>query len=450
MDSTSAPSQVGALEQLKEEDERLYRKIIRHHSSLARDREGRKAIVGEANDFVARLTEAPARLGAVSVDDYNWLNETALRWEVIYSSIFNIPKEISITVSPEQLERPAQTRVFTNVEVEKWLGDKAYELSRIRKVNYLLREVDALQKRMPSTPEEMEQDWRNAQVEFASQVLDGKINFVKQIASNSYRRLEEVWLQEVKQLRAFIIWEGRGCPWSDDGGVADYFRACEQMRDLLVDPGIKGRLPDDFAEAKSYLELNYLDKGGRLDPEKPGTQSLLKSKAAQALRRCGPPDRALSLRAAEVYARQFYEHITPAVTAKDREATLLVLKAFQLSEASPTPCAIANCFEAALAIYFLDPEVIRALWQESEGQPWPETWAATAVRLPSSRAWADAPEEVRDRLEVDYARGMLAFKGAMSERQKVALLSEARGAEEREAVEELFGRSRLLPREATL
>lgn len=451
MSSSTEPVLVSSLEPLKEEDEKLYLKILLHHASIAGDRKSRKSLILETDSFVKRLEKIVTRLQSISMDDYNWLSETAVRWEVIYSSIFNIPKDIRITLSPDQLKRHEQTRVFTDDEVETWVQDKARELSKIRKVNYLLKEADALQKRIPSTEEEMKQDWRQAQTEFASQVLSGKINFVTQIASNSYSRLDQIWLREVKQLRAFLTWEGRGCLWNPDGGADDYYAACEQMREMLVNKAIKGTLPEDFEEAKAYLELHYLDDNGKVNREKHDIRELLDSKARQVWKSSGEqnPDRNWGI--AETYVTQFYENIVPAVMMKDEEKTLLVLKAFQLSEASQSYCEITNAFETALAIYFLDADVIETIWRNSAGMKvWPHNWTVSEFYLPSFPIAFDIPKACQEQFHIDYSRRHFTFKGVMTEEQKQALITKAQSDQQRQGIEVLFDQSRLLLRESTL
>ena len=56
-------------------------------------------------------------------------------------------------------------------------------------------------------------DWRNATCYWISQILEGDLS-LNQIESNSYWRLEEIWLKEVKELRAYYIWEKR---WKEKG-----------------------------------------------------------------------------------------------------------------------------------------------------------------------------------------------------------------------------------------
>jgi hypothetical protein len=65
---------------------------------------------------------------------------------------------------------------------------------------------------------------------------------------------------------------------------------------------------------------------------------------------------------AETYARGFYENIIPAVTQGRPDSTLAVLKAFQFSKENRY--LIINCFEVALAISFLDAEIVQEIWDQ--------------------------------------------------------------------------------------
>ena len=55
----------------------------------------------------------------------------------------------------------------------------------------------------------------------------------------------------------------------------------------------------------------------------------------------------------------FYENIIPAVTMKDVDSAAMVLNAFGFSKENRY--LIINALEAAIAIYFLDADVIREL-----------------------------------------------------------------------------------------
>ncbi len=70
---------------------------------------------------------------------------------------------------------------------------------------------------------------------------------------------------------------------------------------------------------------------------------------------------------ARIYVEMFYENIIPAVTEQDNDSILMVLKTFHFSEADEHRYHIISCFEATLAIYFLNPGEIVSLWEKSNG-----------------------------------------------------------------------------------
>jgi hypothetical protein len=359
----------GVLHDLRADDERLYQELMRNHASPRWTR--RQAFFHEADAFLDRLQDAPRGLDSISSEDFAWLTETAQRWEVIYASILNVPKNVVITTSPTQLRKTEQDTVYTAEQVERWLQVRAYDLSRIRKVNRLLRQAYAIQRSIQSTLEETIQDWRYAQADFAWQVLSGTISFATQLPPNAYERLQEVWMREVKQHRAFLIWEDEGCPESPDGGVSDYELACAELRRFLAGTGFaKPTLPQAFAEARAYLEQHFLDKRGRLDLKKPATEAMVRAKAQEIWTRCGQDDADANWSKAESRTRQFYENVIPAVTRKSPESTRLALEALSW-DGNGAACEIANCFEAALAIYFFDADVVRQLFQQSRTGLWP-------------------------------------------------------------------------------
>jgi len=68
---------------------------------------------------------------------------------------------------------------------------------------------------------------------------------------------------------------------------------------------------------------------------------------------------------AREYAKLFYENIIPAVKKDDPEKVENVLKAFGFSETQEHHYySMINCFEVALAIYFLPDKIIRNLWEK--------------------------------------------------------------------------------------
>jgi hypothetical protein len=57
---------------------------------------------------------------------------------------------------------------------------------------------------------------------------------------------------------------------------------------------------------------------------------------------------------------KYYENIVSAAIASDRAATDRVLEALGLLPGFEQYAAIVNCFEMAVAISFLDPDLVRA------------------------------------------------------------------------------------------
>lgn len=361
-------NELSTIDELKEKDEELNAELLKNHLSFARDGAELRSFIEEADHFTGALDRLWAKVS--SMQEYNWLMDTALKWQGIYSSILNTPKDIQIHPPPKELKPPLPTGFFSESDLERRIRQNAHKLSITRKLNYLLKDTHALLKKIPSTEKEMLTDWDHAQIEFASQVLDGEIDFVRQIASQSYPRLERIWLREVKHLKAYSIWEGRGGgldAWHKD---SDYFQACDQIREMLVAKPIK-KTSFDFKEAKAYLETKYLDKKGRLDPVK--AKPLLAERAyfvwEAGVEDLGPEGNHY---VGEKYLKMFYENIIPAIIEDDFDKTLTVLEAFEFSNRLGNRYRIINCFEVAVAIYFLNPTHIRKIWAiGQDGKPLP-------------------------------------------------------------------------------
>jgi hypothetical protein len=108
---------------------------------------------------------------------------------------------------------------------------------------------------------------------------------------------------------------------------------------------------------------------------------------------------------------------------------------------------IVNCFEAAVAIYFLAPETVERIWAKARAAGRQDSYTVTAVEDRNwPRAWSP-PSALRDRLSFDPGSSLLVLHGALTERERNALLAQLPA--NRRAVEELFEKSRLLP-EATI
>lgn len=433
------------MEEVKKTHDELYDKVLKDHRALLKNTQELSAFMSSANRLVKDIQTLSAHVG--SLDDYTWLSDAIVRWQLVFSSLLNIPKEIRISSPTMPLETEQPVRLMPEEEMEQWLSARAHHLSIVRKANTLLREADFIE-RIPSSPEEMNGDWRSANIDFADAVLKGRINFARQIGSRSYYRLERQWLREVKQLSAYRIWENRpGAP-QQDTSEQDYYEACEQIRSMLVNRGIKASKVD-FEDPRAYLETHYLT-GGKIVQDDDRTKQLIDSKANRAWDAGGEIDVPANRSVARRYVTAFYENIIPAVTKDDPESVLCVLKAFQYAKGSEVRFLLVNCFEVALAIYFLDPDIIEDLWNKAEGKPYPTSWSISTVTVESWPKDYIVPIKFRDRFRLDRAAGEIVFEGVMTESQRAALSTHLTNPEHLRALNELFEQSRLLPREMTL
>lgn len=406
-----------------------------------RDREYIKSFKGRANHLLESLTELSGQV--TSVDDYNMLSEIASQWQVVFSTILNEP--VDIKIHPPSLNMWTN-RPLTEEELKSNQEMRAKELSIIRRINNILQQARTDLKD-DSSREQKEGDWHNAQVEFAWRVLEGKINFIQQLSPESYWRLEDVWLREVKRYKAYCIWESRGSPFTwNPNPDADYLRACDAILDKLVDPDIKKSSLTEFEKARTYL-MHYLSKDGRLDAAK--SEKFIQQRAYHVWKSGGEDDEQRNYGIAETYLKMFYENIIPAVMRDDEESTLLVLKSFQYSRALGGRYLFINCFEVALAVYFLNPSIIGRLWAKSAAGSRPESWLRSEVPVNSWPGYL-LSKDCGGKFTYDWERQRIAFEGVMTKRECAALLKGLTRDEHRRAVIKLYRLSRCLPRDMTI
>jgi hypothetical protein len=232
----------------------------------------------------------------------------------------------------------------------------------IRKVNAHLQQprqrLFKILEGVTSSKSDEEQDWCAAELVFALEVLEGRLHLTRRLDSNTWPLLEKEWLSDVKRTKAYLLWEDRGD--DPDRHRRDYDDACAALRGRLVDERAKAPV-HDFDVVEKYLRERFLSQD-RFDERKPAARELLERKAQRISRTSPDQDSFGDWCHACEYARMFYDNILPAVHKKDQDATLAVLKAFQFSRAPENRYLIIDCFEAAIAIYFLDAGTIRGIW----------------------------------------------------------------------------------------
>jgi hypothetical protein len=247
---------------------------------------------------------------------------------------------------PESL-KPTLKR-FSKQALEDWLRDATYHLSRDRRTRVALTEtVDQILRRMPYSPEEREQDARSARLLFACKVLDGDIDLARQELPELFAQLEDIWLSDIIQFKAYFVAEARGDGCDPLHSEENYFEAWAQITHRLSSP-VKAT---GLGVLRAYIERYLTD--GRFDTgSNPQAHTLVAKKAHRLWEVTRSADVVNWLEAA-AYSRGFYENLIDANTdpQSDRRnvATERALLAFDTGNGP----LLANCLEAAMAIYFL-------------------------------------------------------------------------------------------------
>jgi len=378
-----------------------------------------------------------------SFDDSRWLSDTAVKWQSMLSTTFGEPRTMITSAKPKSKwfpSTPPASSLFSKEEVEIWLNIWA-NLIKFASLN--------------------QQDNESycsylAKVAFASEVLNGKINFAQRIAPESYDLLEEIWLRDVKLLIAYFEWvkDKRLFVQHD----RNFYDASNHIRLLLVDDGMKAQR-EEFYMAKDYLQKKYIDinmsednKNNFTMKQGPEVHQLIEKKAHEIFETTGSTDSHRNWIYAETYVKMFYENIVPAVEENDKEKVLRVLKAFQYGRMNGF--LIINCFETALAIYFLDPDIIQSLWNDSVEKPYPNSAVESIVEVGSWPRNFTVKEKCGSRFWFDATR--IGFKGVMLDAEREALekalkatTSGELAVKHVEAIKRLYDQSRLIHKETT-
>jgi len=358
--------------ELKTQHQQLYEEALRNCRIIADDPNTQKKFLEKFDRLLAGMKAYSHHIQ--TFEDQRWLKDALIKWHSAFSSVLGIPRDVlgQVEVQPP---RPESRKPLSKGELTKYIETTAFFKSHSRMVmkidklgedrrNTIIRRFqqnpdkiyEIISEEIVNTEEERHTDWYNATVSTASEILDGKINFAYQMGSDTYDHLEETWLKDVKLMKAYFIWKRKGSNWG--GEQENYDEACWDIRRRLLDPQFKAPL-DYFAEAKAYLQDRYL-RNDEIDEGKENTTRLIQTKAKRICQTTGDCNEEVNRQRAERYIRMYYENIVPAVENKKVESIDKVLEAFRFSKEFGRRYLIINCFEAAIAMYFLDPEVIKA------------------------------------------------------------------------------------------
>jgi hypothetical protein len=240
--------------------------------------------------------------------------------------------------------RPPDRELWPEAAISRWVEDQAYEASKRRAVWKVKRMTpDMLLQLLPSSREEQLEDWFTACDQFAFETLASSIP-LHQIGAESYIRLEECWLEDMKKLQAYAIkmrQSGRG----DMDHAADYYaQACQELSERLQ-AGSKLDC-DGFTPVLEYLENRFMSNGV-IDMAK--AEPLIRAKAERLWKMTGG-DAEVNWLIAETFVRDFYGNLAFAVLGMDIQAYDKVMGALLAGD----PVAqIVNVFEITMAMNFL-------------------------------------------------------------------------------------------------
>ena len=354
-----------SINELKGEDNSLRNKIHEVGKRVPTDNRLRKTLIHDIDDFIGKVTKLSLR---EKKQNYQWLERSAIEWQEIFSEVFTIPRnffsEFKLPQRPTEIISSRERQVIRYSQIKKDIATHAYYIGQDRKLFSFERKIAELKQNrnrifgeFPSTPDEEQQDWLKARTYFASNVLSGKPDLVYQLNEESYKELEQVYLEDMKEIQAYHIWQQKGSPIAQN-----YLEACEQIRKRLLNKEIK--TPEaDFTELRLYLSKKYLTGPANSFPATSyGSESVqqLKQNKAQriweVLLKTGAASSPESdWKKAVEHAALYYDNIVGAIEG-NKVCVKNVLKSFVEPWRS---YRVVNCFEAAIAIYFIKPELIQ-------------------------------------------------------------------------------------------
>lgn len=341
------------ISQIKSDYDELEYKIVERKIDFSESEVSN--LVENINSILGGIEEYSKNIKEITFDDHSQLSKTTLK---LQSFLSNFGKARTVELSQPDKWLPSASKSFSEEEIKNLLNHQAALIAYAR------------EQQKPN--DRADENWHIAEIYFASEVLDGRINFASRIASESYIRLENIWLKDVKLLQAYYRSIKRGKT-NNSFHIEDYFEVCKHIREeLLTGSIIKGH-SNEFTEAEDYLQKHYVEKINNKYQLKPiirDSENKLYNLINYKAKRISEVDTTENRTDkddwynAETYVKMFYENIIPAVLEKNEEKTLRVLKSFQYSKTNRF--FMINCFETALAIYFLDTKVIKKLWEKAE------------------------------------------------------------------------------------
>jgi hypothetical protein len=319
--------------------------------------------------------------------------------------------------------------------VDSFIERAARDFSHTRKLEVLTGNRDILDS-ISSPLEAMLEDYLSARALFVLNVVEREIPFGL-LDSQSYKHLENSWLRRVKQTKAFYIWKNGGT----GNAEADFDKAGKEIRAWFISR--KQADLQDFERVKAYIEEGFLGAKRNLDDGKPSAHSAIENKAKRIWQTTGQTNEKLNWFRAKLYVTMYYENIVGAVTETEDQArkTATILKAFEFSKSPENNYQIINAFEAAVAMEYLNKDVIAELLKD------PSSFDFNLVPVDDWPEHIEKPTICGGRFSYERDAKQIVYEGEMSEHERDAIRAEVKTEVQRLAIDHLFLQSRRRPLE---
>jgi len=337
---------------IQAEHERLWAEHL-----AAGDKNRSQDFVANAESLVDQMVTYSGQ--ASSMEEFEWLRTALEKWRIVFATVLRKPKWIAVTMPPV-VEPAAEsgTMMWTAQDLENRVLARANELAKDRAVRKAAAaSATQLLARTPSNPEEEREDYETANVYLACDVLDGVIG-IAQLQPSAYPRLETVWLEDVKRLKAYFIWLESGGKGRDD---SCWLEACGDIQRRLLNRDKSGNL-QEFETIRAYFEQICLTND-RFDAKK--AHDAIEAKARRLWQVADRGDEKNWTTATD-YVESLYENMVAAVCRQDSEAASTVLGLLDTCEpASDRTHLMTNAFEVAVAARFVPVKLEKAVSQSA-------------------------------------------------------------------------------------
>src|SRR5512132_1710202 len=242
------------------------------------------------------------------------------------------------------------------------LATRAYYFFHQRVVDHLsIMFADAWKHAEEEVGKDAFSHWVHGRLYFAHDLLYHGRDWTGDVDFDVFDQLRDAWLDEVVELDAYLIWRT----------TKRVFQISETERraDYLTSRGIFERRLREAKRAecstkmklREYLVARYLDENSvKLAQERTPSNmkrihidALTENKAKRIYALTARADADNNWYDALKYVRMFYENVVPALTEKDPAAKKALVDTFTMRDGNFYYSAIANCFEAAVLMYFI-------------------------------------------------------------------------------------------------